>query len=111
MVFSLTKKLSFYYAFFGKKALFIYIAHLLILFGTPWVDSIGKIYAKKMSLENTLIIAFVIELLSLGAAYFYEYSISRYPQVKKLYIYGFYAFLAYFFVIGSIITYIMNHVF
>lgn len=111
MVYALTSKLSFYYAFFGKKALFIYIAHLLILYGTPWFDSIGKIYAKKMSLELTLIIAFSVEILSLGAAYFYEYSMNKFPLTKKLYRYAFYCFLAYFFVFGSLVSYLMNKVF
>jgi uncharacterized membrane protein len=103
IIYLITKKLSFYYAFFGKKALFIYIVHLILLFGTGWFPSIARLYPKSLSVDLSILISLLIIVITLGTAYFYEYSMERYRNARKYYRFAFYFILAYFVVIGTFV--------
>ena len=37
--------------FFSSKSLHIYILHLVLLYGTPWFPSVGRIFMHEASLE------------------------------------------------------------
>ncbi len=102
VIYTYTKKVSFYYAFFGKKALFIYVAHLIFLFGTGWFPSIARLYPKSISIIPSIIISVIIVLLTLGTAYFYEFTVNKFPNAKKYYKYAFYIILAYFLIGGTL---------
>ncbi|TAL69761.1 MAG: DUF1624 domain-containing protein [Bacteroidetes bacterium] len=106
-----TKKLSFYYAFFGKKALFIYIAHLIVLFGTGWFPSIARLYPKSIHIIPSIIISVIIVLLTLGTAYFYEFTINKFPNARKYYKYAFYIILSYFLIIGTLAQLVYQEIF
>jgi uncharacterized membrane protein len=103
LVFTLTKKLAFYYSFFGKKALFIYITHLFLIYGTPWSQGIGKIYNKSLPLGITFIIVICVEVASFAIAYLYEYSQNKFPYSKKIYRYILIGVILYFLVIGRLV--------
>jgi uncharacterized membrane protein len=102
IIYTYTKKISFYYAFFGKKALFIYVAHLIFLFGSGWFPSIARLYPKSISIIPSIIISVIIVLLTMGTAYFYEFTINKFPNARKYYKYAFYVILAYFLIIGTL---------
>ena len=80
-----TQSLSKYYSIFGRRALFIYVGHLIILYGSAIFPSINSVYAKSLDLIPVLICVVIIELLTLSAAYFYEYTIRNYESSKKIY--------------------------
>ncbi len=86
-IYLLTPKLANIYSMFSKYALFIYIVHLMILYGTPFFDSIGRKNPNSLNLEQTLIAVFIVEFVSIGFAFFYEFSIRKYPQLKRVYIF------------------------
>lgn len=69
-----TWKLRNWYSLFGKKSLYIYVIHLVLLFGTPWFDSIGRTHFRTFDLAtglgfvalimtSTLILAYAIDRL------------------------------------------------
>ncbi|MFA6571209.1 MAG: heparan-alpha-glucosaminide N-acetyltransferase domain-containing protein [Bacteroidota bacterium] len=108
LIFLLTKKISFYYAFFGKKALFIYIVHLLLIFGTPWNPGLGKLYHKSLSIAVTALLALIVEAVSFMTAYLYEIIINKFPVTKLIYRWLIIAVIAYFLVIGRLVIFIIN---
>ncbi|MBI5324621.1 MAG: DUF1624 domain-containing protein [Ignavibacteriae bacterium] len=111
IIFTFTKKISFYYAFFGKKALFIYVAHLIFLFGTGWFPSVARIYPKSISIVPSIIISVIIVLLTLGTAYFYEFTLNKFQNARKFYKYAFYFILSYFLIIGTLAQLIFQELF
>jgi uncharacterized membrane protein len=52
---------------FGKQALTIYVLHLVLLFGSPWFSSIGRLYPKALSLGEGIAAAITILVLTLGS--------------------------------------------
>lgn len=64
-----TRSFENFYSFFGKKALHIYVGHLIILYGTPWFPSIAKIHVKDMALADGVWIAVAVIGATLGSVY------------------------------------------
>ncbi len=106
LIYTFTKKFSFYYAFFGKKALFIYIVHLILLYGTGWFPSIARIYPKSLSIITSIMISIFIIIITLGTAYFYDYSLYKFKKAKKYYRYAFFAIIVYFIAFGSLVQFL-----
>jgi uncharacterized membrane protein len=52
---------------FGKQALAIYVIHLVLLYGTPWFDSIARYYPNALSIGEGLLAAGAIITLTLGS--------------------------------------------
>lgn len=51
-VYRWTKAWGHFYALLGRYALFIFVGHLVALYGTPWFHSIARLYPKALSLEQ-----------------------------------------------------------
>lgn len=90
-----TKKLTKYYSLFGKRALFIYIGHLVIIYGSAIFPSLNSLYAKSLSLHEVLPIVVIVEAATLAAVYYYEYTIHKYPKSRIFYKYLLAAYLIY----------------
>ncbi len=101
-IYSKTKKLSFYYAMFGKRALMVYVFHLIVLYGTSWFPSIGNIYYRQLSIGWTLFFAVLIELITFSLVYLYEFLINKYPKFEKYHKQVVVGVLLYFLLIGNI---------
>lgn len=59
--------------FFSSKSLHIYILHLVLLYGTPWFASIGRIFEHEASLEIGALSALLIVTLTPGLIALEEY--------------------------------------
>jgi len=59
--------------FFSSKSLHIYILHLVLLYGTPWFSSVGRIFMHEASLEIGALSALVIVTLTPGLIALEEY--------------------------------------
>lgn len=88
------KNLSKYYILFGKSALFVYVVHLLLLFGTSVFPSAARFYYKSLPLETGLIYAVAIELLTLGSAYAFM-RLASVPAARALFRYSISAYIIY----------------
>lgn len=64
-----TRRLENFYSIFGKRALYIYIGHLILLYGTPWFPSIAKIHVKDMMLVDGAWIALGVVTITLAGVY------------------------------------------
>lgn len=82
---------------FGKQALAAYVVHLLLLFGTPWLDSIGRTHFKMLSLGEGFLVAIAIVVTTLGSILAWERvrSIVTQPSVHRLLRVGMAVALAY----------------
>ncbi|GIV55139.1 MAG: hypothetical protein KatS3mg039_1657 [Candidatus Kapaibacterium sp.] len=52
---------------FGKQALTIYVLHLVLLYGTPWTDSIGRLKPNALTLGEGILAAAAIIGVTLGS--------------------------------------------
>ncbi|MFH1050686.1 MAG: heparan-alpha-glucosaminide N-acetyltransferase domain-containing protein [bacterium] len=101
-IYSKTKKFSFYYAMFGKRALMVYIFHLVVLYGTSWFPSIGNIFYRQMTVAWALFFAVLIEFITFGLVYYYEYLINKYEKFNKYHKQVVVGIILYFLLIGNI---------
>lgn len=51
-----TYRLREWYSLFGNKSLYIYITHLILLFGTPWWSSIGRTHYRAFNLPTGILL-------------------------------------------------------
>jgi hypothetical protein len=69
-----TRRFEDYYSRLGKKSLYIYTAHLVLLFGTPWFSGIARGSAyRSMTLAEGVIVAFGVVSMTLVSAYILDY--------------------------------------
>jgi len=57
------------YILFGSKSLYIYVIHVVLLFGTPWWDGIGRTRNKSMGLVDGLVALMIIVSVTLLMAW------------------------------------------
>jgi uncharacterized membrane protein len=101
-IYSKTTKFSFYYAMFGKRALMVYVLHLVVLYGTSWFPSVGNIFYRQMSLEWTLFFVVVIELVTFSMVYLYEYLINKSENFNKYHKQVVVGLVLYFLLVGNL---------
>jgi uncharacterized membrane protein len=68
-----TRRFEEYYSRLGKKSLYIYTSHLILLFGTPWFSGIARAHYRAMTLPEGMIVAFGVIAFTLLTAYILDY--------------------------------------
>lgn len=68
-----TYQLRHWYSLFGTKSLYIYVIHLILLFGTPWIEGIGRTHYRSLNLSDGLAIAAGIMFLTLATAWLFDW--------------------------------------
>jgi uncharacterized membrane protein len=106
LIFSKTEKYAEYYAIFGKKALFIYIAHLLLLYGIPWMPGLAKTHFRQFSILESALVALVVITVCLTVAYLYDWITKKYPIMRKVFVYGTIGAIFAFVFLGNLIAHI-----
>lgn len=71
-----------WFSLFGSKSLHIYVIHLVILFGTPWVSSIGRTHYRSLSLLEGILVAACVIVLTLTASWALD-AIMRWPLMQR----------------------------
>jgi uncharacterized membrane protein len=73
-LYGFTRRFEQYYSRLGKKSLYIYTAHLILLFGTPWFGGIARgAYYRSLTLAEGMIVAFGVVGFTLVSAYILDY--------------------------------------
>ncbi len=90
-----TKSLTKYYTLFGRKALFIYVIHLIVIYGSPIFSSFNAFYAKSLGLWEVLLAAVFVEAVTLLITYLLDTSTRKLPKSKFLFRYSLTAYLIY----------------
>lgn len=73
-----TWKMRSAYVLFGSKSLYIYVIHVVLLFGTPWWDGVGRTRSKSMTLQSGL----GLMVLILGSTLLLAWLIDRYQRAS-----------------------------
>ncbi len=68
-----SRALEQYYSRLGKKSLYIYTAHLILLFGTPWFGGIARTLYRSLDLPTGIAFALGVIALTLSSAYLVDY--------------------------------------
>lgn len=72
-VYAQTRRFEEYYSRLGKKSLYIYTSHLILLFGTPWFGGIARAHYRSMTLVEGAVIAIGVVGFTLLTAYILDY--------------------------------------
>ena len=72
-LYAYTRRFEEYYSRLGKKSLYIYTSHLILLFGTPWCSGIARAHYHAMTLLEGMIVAFGVVGFTLLTAYILDY--------------------------------------
>lgn len=95
IIYRFTQSWKEYYSLFGKKALHIYVGHLVLLYGTPWFRTVGSQRFNTFTLVEGIAAAIGIIAVCLIGVYFLHYYQSNSVRFKKLLPYTISAALAY----------------
>ncbi len=85
---------------FGKQSLVIYVVHLIILFGTTWFSSFGRMYFKSLPLSAGLMLAPVVVISTLFVVYADDRLRHHYGNLRRLIHYCLTFLLIYFLLFG-----------
>lgn len=98
-IYNLTKPLGKYYSMFGKKAIYIYVIHLMLIYGSPISVGLAKYFRSQLTLEYSILAALFVIFATLGIVYLYEYTTTKYRYPKLVFRYAIAVYLIYFFFI------------
>ncbi|MCX8054129.1 MAG: DUF1624 domain-containing protein [Ignavibacteria bacterium] len=98
-IYNLTKPLGKYYSMFGKKAIYIYVIHLMLIYGSPISVGLAKYFRSQLTLEYSILAALFVIFATLGIVYLYEHTTTKYKYPKVVFRYAVAAYLFYFFFI------------
>jgi uncharacterized membrane protein len=83
------------FTFFSGKSLHIYILHLVLIYGTPWFSSIGRIAPKALDLQSGILAAIAVISLTLGLIWMQDKVQQRSNQARRIIRYSFGTILLY----------------
>lgn len=98
-IYNLTKPLGKFYSMFGKKAIYIYVIHLMLIYGSPISVGLAKYFRSQLTLEYSILAALFVIFATLGIVYLYEYATTKYKYPKVVFRYAVAVYLFYFFFI------------
>lgn len=79
-----TRRFEEYYSRLGKKSLYIYTAHLILLFGTPWFGGIAQGAAyRSLTLAEGAFVALAVVGFTLVSAYILDYFQRNSKPIRK----------------------------
>ena len=80
-----TSQFSKFYTLLGRRSLFIYVTHLLILYGSAFFPGVSTYYSHKLTLIPSFACAFTVIAGSMLLAIAYDYSVKKAPNSKFVY--------------------------
>lgn len=98
-IYKLTQPFGKYYSMFGKRAIYIYIIHLFIIYGSPATVGLVKYFRSQLNLEFSILAAIFVVVSTLLITYLYENLINKHRVAKFAFRYAVGAYLFYFFFI------------
>ncbi len=95
VIYKYSRGLGYYYSLFGRRALFVYIAHLIIIYGTPIFPGVSNSIAKTLHIGDAILIAILIQLSSLIITYAIDLTLTKLPASRTFYKYAITSYLIY----------------
>ncbi len=72
----------------GKNSLFVYVIHLLLLYGLPWYSGLATRFGKTFSVAESFLLSFVILAISFALVFIFEYFGRKEKLTKPILKYG-----------------------
>lgn len=66
------QNLNRYTTILGRNALFVYIFHLLILYGLPWYGGIVSVFGRQLGIAESFLVAFLVMIISFAFVFSFE---------------------------------------
>jgi uncharacterized membrane protein len=79
------KRFSKIYLTLSKKSLFLYVTHLLIIYGCSCFPGLADMWAGKLFLPELFFAILLVEALSLSIAYYYDQTVKLIPYIRYAY--------------------------
>lgn len=76
-----TKFLNGFYSLFGKRALFIYVIHLVVIYGSPVFNGLNKFYANSLYGTDLIVSVLFVTSITMAFTYLIHLSLSNYPKI------------------------------
>lgn len=73
------------YLTLSKKSLFLYVTHLVIIYGTSCFPGLADSYAGKLHIPEILIAILFVEMATLLIAYYYDRTVKLIPYIRYAY--------------------------
>lgn len=99
VVYSQTPKMGEYYSILGKKALYIYVIHLLLIYGTPVFPGFEDFYFRNLTVPQSFAAAAIVISATLGITFALDYYQKTSRRANDLFRYSLTAYLIYVFFI------------
>ncbi len=80
------KRFSWLYLTLSKKSFFLFLVHLIIIYGCPVFYGLIYFWGNQLSGASLFLVALLVEVASLSLAYFYDKSVKFLPSVKYAYL-------------------------
>lgn len=72
----------------GKNSLFVYVIHLLLLYGLPWYSGLATRFGKTFSITESFLLSFVILIISFALVFVFEHFGRKEKLAKPILKYG-----------------------
>ncbi len=95
LLYKATRGISKYYSLFGKRAIYIYVIHLILIYGSPITPGFETFYKLSLSPEYGFVCAAIIVASTLLITYLYDRSVNSKNKAKIFYKYALTAYLIY----------------
>lgn len=66
------QNLNQYITILGRNALFVYVFHLLILYGLPWYGGIVSVFNRRLGIAESFLVAFLVMIFSFTFVFSFE---------------------------------------
>lgn len=89
----LTPSLSGVYSVFGKRALIIYVGHLVMIYGTPVFPGFEFFFKNALPFWECIGVVGIVCTSTLALTYIYDYSVNKFSMARDFYKYSIAAYL------------------
>lgn len=80
------KKMSWVYLTLSKKSLFLYISHLIVIYGCALFPGLNVFFGQQMIGIPLILAAVLVEIISMSIAYYYDRSVKFIPTIRYAYL-------------------------
>lgn len=99
LIYKHTQQLDKFYSLFGKRAIFIYVIHLFLIYGTPLSVGLNKYYRSTLTLDWAVFAALAVVLATLAIVYIYDKGMTRHKKAPVYFRYAVAVYLLYVFLV------------
>ncbi len=78
--------MSWVYLTLSKKSLFLYISHLIVIYGCALFPGLNVFFGQQLIGIPLILAAVLVEIISMSIAYYYDRSVKFIPTIRYAYL-------------------------